>query len=125
MAMWDPQRAPLTASRQVLRYDQRGHGGSPVPPGPYTIEALGRDLLALLDRLHLDRVSLCGLSLGGMVGMWLAPDAPHRIDPLGPCRTPPQMIRPEGVAARAGTLRPAGEGGVARRLHRPPVTPGP
>src|SRR2546430_6316086 len=123
MAMWDPQRAPLTASRQVLRYDQRGHGGSPVPPGPYTIEALGRDLLALLDRLHLDRVSLCGLSLGGMVGMWLAANAPDRIDPLGLCCTPPRMIRPGEVSTPAGTRRPQGAAGVARARLRPRVPP--
>src|SRR2546430_11965154 len=111
MAMWDPQRAPLTASRQVLRYDQRGHGGSPVPPGPYTIEALGRDLLALLDRLHLDRVSLCGLSLGGMVGMWLAANAPARIGPLGLSCPPPQVVGPGEVPPAPAGRPPAGEGG--------------
>src|SRR5436305_4906750 len=111
MAMWDPQLAPLTEIRQVLRYDQRGHGGSPVPPGPYTIEALGRDLLALLDRLHLDRVSLCGLSLGGMVGMWLAANAPERIDWLVLCCTAARMTRPEDFATRAETG--AGRGGGA------------
>ena len=113
MAMWDPQLAPLTEIRQVLRYDQRGHGGSPVPPGPYTIEALGRDLLALLDRLHLDRVSLCGLSLGGMVGMWLAANAPDRIDRLVLCCTAARMMRPEEFATRAETVRRQGMAAVA------------
>src|SRR2546429_9532692 len=94
MAMWDPQLAPLTEIRQVLRYDQRGHGGSPVPPGPYTIEALGRDLLALLDRLHLDRVSLCGLSLGGMGGVWPPPNAPAPGRPPGLSVAPPRSIGP-------------------------------
>src|SRR2546423_14196892 len=108
MAMWDPQLAPLTAIRQVLRYDQRGHGGSPVPPGPYTIEALGRDLLALLDRLHLDRVSLCGLSLGGKGGVWVPADAPHRADPLGRCWTPPPAVWAGEVCAAAAA---AGRGG--------------
>src|SRR2546423_13405090 len=113
MAMWDPQLAPLPAIRQVLRYDQRGHGGSPVPPGPYSIEALGRDLLALLDRLHLDRVSLCGLSLGGMVGMWLAANAPDRIDRLVLCCTAARMMRPEEFATRAETVRRQGMGAIA------------
>ena len=113
MAMWDPQLAPLTVIRQVLRYDQRGHGGSPVPPGPYTIEALGRDLLALLDRLHLDRVSLCGLSLGGMVGIWLAANAPDRIDRLVLCCTAARMMRPEEFATRAETVRRQGMAAVA------------
>src|SRR2546429_3165612 len=124
MAMWDPQLAPLTEIRQVLRYDQRGHGGSPVPPGPYTIEALGRDLLALLDRLHLDRVSLCGLSLGGMVGMWLAPNASDRLDPLGPCCTAPRRTQPEGFETRAETLPPQGVAGRALPPLCPPVPPG-
>src|ERR1700674_782319 len=80
MAMWDPQMAGLSRAFRVVRYDHRGHGGSPVPAGPYTIEELGRDLIHLLDRLGLDRVSFCGLSLGGMVGMWVASNAPERID---------------------------------------------
>src|SRR5262245_26833965 len=71
-AMWDPQLEPLAARFRVLRYDSRGHGQSAVPPGPYRIEDLGRDLLALLDALGLERVRFCGLSKGGMVGMWLA-----------------------------------------------------
>src|SRR5438445_2832165 len=104
MAMWDPQLAPLTAIRQVLRYDQRGHGGSPVPPGPYTIEALGRDLLALLDRLHLDRVSVCGLSLGGMVGILLAAHAPERIDRPDLCCTAPRLTRPVDFATSAAPV---------------------
>src|SRR5256886_16834452 len=85
MAMWDPQLAPLTAIRQVLRYDQRGHGGSPVPPGPYSIEALGRDLLTLLDQLHLDRVPLFGLSLGGLGRRLLPPVRSGRAHPGRPC----------------------------------------
>src|SRR2546421_8047899 len=69
LAMWDPQVQPLSEQHRVLRYDHRGHGGSPVPAGPYTIEELGRDLLQVLDRLGLERVSFCRLSLRGMVGL--------------------------------------------------------
>src|SRR5438067_9363362 len=76
MAMWDPQVERISSAFRVIRYDQRGHGASPVPAGPYATEDLGRDLLRLLDRLELQRVSFCGLSLGGMVGMWLAINAP-------------------------------------------------
>ena len=57
---------------RVVRYDRRGHGRSPVPPGPYSIDDLGRDVLELLDELGIERASFCGLSLGGLVGMWLA-----------------------------------------------------
>ena len=63
LRVWDDQAPALQA--RLLRYDHRGHGGSPVPPGPYKIEDLGRDLLALLDRLGLERISFCGISIGG------------------------------------------------------------
>jgi pimeloyl-ACP methyl ester carboxylesterase len=80
--MWDPQIAALTARFRVLRYDLRGHGGSDATPGDYTVEQLGRDALALLDRLGLDRVAWCGVSLGGMVGQWLAAHADDRLSSL-------------------------------------------
>jgi 3-oxoadipate enol-lactonase len=81
-AMWSPQLPELTRRWRVLRFDHRGHGGSEVARGPYTLDALGGDVLALLDEVGADRVSYCGLSLGGMIGMWLAAHAPHRIDRL-------------------------------------------
>lgn len=88
LRMWDPQVPPLVAAGfRVIRYDHRGHGKSPAPDGPYTLEELASDLLALLDRLALRRVSLVGLSLGGMVGMWLAEHAPERLDRLVLCCT--------------------------------------
>lgn len=82
LEMWEPQVKGFTERFQVLRYDSRGHGGSDVPPGEYTIERLGRDALALLDLLRFSRASFCGLSMGGMVGMWLGVHAPERIDRL-------------------------------------------
>jgi 3-oxoadipate enol-lactonase len=81
LQMWDGQ-LPLTADLRVVRFDHRGHGRSPVPPGPYDIADLGRDVLELMDGLGLDRASYCGLSIGGMVGMWLGTHAPDRIDRL-------------------------------------------
>ena len=77
MAMWDPQIDEMRAHFRVLRFDHRGHGGSDVPQGPYTIKELSRDLIALLDQLGISRVVYCGLSLGAMVGMWLAASAPE------------------------------------------------
>ena len=116
LAQWDPQVAPLSRAFRVVRYDHRGHGGSPVPAGPYTIEELGRDLIHLLDRLGLDRVSFCGLSLGGMVGMWVAANAPERIDRLVLCCTAARMVRPEDFAARARTVRERGIDAIADAL---------
>ena len=107
-AMWDGQVPALAGRLRVVRYDHRGHGGSPVPPGPYSVADLGRDLLTLLDRLGLERVSLCGLSLGGMVSMWVASEAPDRIDRLALCCTS-ALLGPRGMwAERAALVREQG-----------------
>ncbi len=82
LAMWEPQMPALTRHFRVVRYDRRGHGKSGVPPGPYTMERLGRDVLAILDELNIAKVHFCGLSMGGMVGQWLGANAPERIDKL-------------------------------------------
>src|SRR3546814_4618312 len=92
--MWEPQMVALTARFRVLRYDGRGHGKSDAPPGPYTIDRLGRDVLGLLDALGLSRVCFCGLSKGGMVGMWLGANAADRLGRLVLCNTPAQLGPP-------------------------------
>jgi 3-oxoadipate enol-lactonase len=108
LEMWDPQLGALVAERQVVRFDHRGHGRSPVPQGPYSIDDLGLDVLGLLDRLQLARVSYCGLSLGGMVGMWLAINAPQRIDRLVLLCTSAHLPPASGWHERAATVRSAG-----------------
>ncbi|HEX4760887.1 MAG TPA: 3-oxoadipate enol-lactonase [Thermoleophilaceae bacterium] len=80
--MWDAQAPALVERFRLLRYDQRGHGQSDVPDGPYSIADLAGDLLALLDELGIERVHLCGLSIGGMTGTWLGINARERIDRL-------------------------------------------
>jgi 3-oxoadipate enol-lactonase len=80
--MWDDQVAPFTRHFRLVRYDRRGHGQSGVPKGPYSMERLGRDVLAIVDGLGIERINWCGLSMGGMVGMWLGANAPNRIDKL-------------------------------------------
>jgi 3-oxoadipate enol-lactonase len=80
--MWDEQVAPFTRRFRLVRYDRRGHGKSGVPKGPYSMERLGRDVLAILDALDIERINWCGLSMGGMVGQWLGANAPSRIDKL-------------------------------------------
>jgi 3-oxoadipate enol-lactonase len=107
-AMWDVQAAALSDRFRVLRYGTRGHGGSPAPPGPYTVGDLGGDVLALLDRLGLDRVSFCGLSIGGMTGMWLGVNAPERIDRLAICCTGMQLPTREMWTERAALVRKEG-----------------
>ncbi len=82
LEMWDAQAPALRERFRLLRYDTRGHGGSTAPPGPYAVEDLGGDVVRLLDRLGMERASFCGLSVGGMTGMWLAAEAPGRVDRL-------------------------------------------
>src|SRR5260370_22025650 len=78
-SLWDGQVPELRKKLRVLRYDTRGHGQSSFTPGPYSIEQLGKDVITLLDALELDRVHFCGLSMGGMIGMWLVANAPERL----------------------------------------------
>jgi 3-oxoadipate enol-lactonase len=81
-SMWDGQAREFHKKFRVLRYDTRGHGQSSATPGPYSIEQLAKDVVALLDALDLDRVHFCGLSMGGMIGMWLGVNAPERLNKL-------------------------------------------
>jgi 3-oxoadipate enol-lactonase len=80
--MWDDQAPAWSRHFRLVRYDRRGHGKSSVPQGPYTMERLGRDVLAVLDTLNISKINWCGLSMGGMVGQWLGANAPNRIDKL-------------------------------------------
>ena len=82
LAMWEPQVNPLGSRFRLLRYDTRGHGSSSVPPGPYTIVALGQDVLHLLDFLEIEQAGFCGISMGGVIGQWLGVNAPDRIHKL-------------------------------------------
>ena len=80
--LWDTQAAEWARSFHVVRYDQRGHGRSGLGHPPHSLERYGRDALTIIDALGLDKVHWCGLSMGGMVGQWLAASAPDRIDKL-------------------------------------------
>jgi 3-oxoadipate enol-lactonase len=113
LAMWEPQAAALARGHRVLRYDLRGHGRSPVPEAPYSIADLGSDLLALLDRNGIARASLFGVSLGGMVSMWVAAHAPERVDRLILCSTSAVMGPPESWTERAALVRREGTAAVA------------
>ena len=113
LAMWEPQLSRLTVRLRVVRYDHRGHGGSPVPDGPYSVAELGGDVLELADRLALERFSFCGLSLGGLVGMWLASEAPERVDRLVLCCTAPAFPPASQWLDRAATVRAEGTEAIA------------
>src|SRR5262245_28059158 len=124
MGMWDPQLPRFEARFRVLRADTRGHGGSPVPPGPYSIDDIGGDLLALLDSLGIAAVSYCGLSLGGMAGMWLAAHAPARINRLALCCTSAWLPPAEGWTSRAAQVRAHGTESIREQVTARWFTPG-
>jgi len=113
LTMWEPQMAALTAKFRVLRYDSRGHGASTAPPGPYTIAQLAADVIGLLDALRITRAHFCGLSMGGMVGMWLGANAPERIDRLILCNTAPKIGSAELYDARIDKVRKDGLSSIA------------
>jgi len=80
--MWDEQAGDFAEHFRLIRYDRRGHGQSGVPKGPYSFDRFGRDILAVLDALEVDKVNWCGLSMGGMDGQWLGANAPDRVEKL-------------------------------------------
>lgn len=104
--LWDP--APYTEHFRVLRYEHRGHGESDTPAGPYAMEELAADALALLDELGVERASWIGLSLGGMVAMWIAAAASERLDRLVLACTSARVGSPHAYAERAGVVREQG-----------------
>jgi 3-oxoadipate enol-lactonase len=111
--MWDRLVAALGRSFQVLRYDSRGHGRSLVTSGPYSIELLARDVVSLVDRLDMPRVHFCGLSLGGMVGMWLGAHEPARVDRLILANTAAQLGTPAAWDARMEAVLRGGMASIA------------
>lgn len=114
LGMWEPQMSVLAEHYRVLRYDTRGHGQSGLPPKPYQVDRLGRDVLTLMDGLGIDRAMFCGLSMGGMTGMWLGIHAPQRFGRLVLCNTAARIGTPEVWNARIATVR---EGGMAAILN--------
>lgn len=102
--MWDAQIAAFSEHFRVLRFDTRGHGQSLVTPGPYRIEQLGRDVLALLDALHIDKAHFCGLSMGGLIGQWLGINAADRLNKLVVCNTAAKIGDPSVWDPRIETV---------------------
>jgi 3-oxoadipate enol-lactonase len=102
LTLWDEQAMAVTAAGwRAIRYDSRGHGRSDAPRGDYALERLGRDALNVLDAAGAGRAQLCGLSLGGTVGMWLAANAPDRLHSLILCDTAARLGTPEIWRSRA------------------------
>jgi len=112
-AVWDGQLPELRTRFRLLRYELPGHGGTPAVPGPYAIGGLAAGVLALLDSAGVERAAYCGISLGGMIGMWLAAHAPDRITALGLVCTSAYLPPGDGWRARADQVRTAGMASIS------------
>jgi 3-oxoadipate enol-lactonase len=121
--MWDAQLADLEQRFRVVRYDTRGHGDSPVPLGPYLIDDLADDLIALLDRLEVEQAHIVGLSLGGMTAMKVAARNPERVDRLVVMCTGAQLPPASNWTDRAATVRARGSIAVAAAVVERWFTP--
>lgn len=116
LSLWDAQAAAVAPDYHILRYDTRGHGASPA--GGDTGDAggiarLGHDVLALLDHLGIARAAFCGISMGGLVGQWLAIHAPQRIQRLVLANTAARIGSPDAWRSRAALVRADGMDAVA------------
>jgi 3-oxoadipate enol-lactonase len=110
--LWERQLPALAERFRVLTYDHPGHGISSLPDEPCSVGRLARDLLALVDELEIERFSLCGVSLGGMVGMTLALEAPERVEKLTLACTSAYVGPPDGWSERARIARAEGMAGL-------------
>ncbi|HEV2573660.1 MAG TPA: 3-oxoadipate enol-lactonase [Beijerinckiaceae bacterium] len=110
--MWDDQMDALKQRFRVIRYDSRGHGQSVADEGPYTIEQLSQDALAILDALNVKQAHYIGLSMGGMVGMWLLTHAPQRISRAVLANTGAYLGGPDLWNARIRTAKSEGLAGL-------------
>ncbi len=111
LSMWDPQAADLRRSFRLLRYDQRGHGGTEAPAGRYTYATLLADAIALFDALGIARAHFCGLSMGGATALGLAELHPDRVDRVVVCDSP-AMSTPASAQQWEERIATAQKGGM-------------
>ncbi|MDO8768256.1 MAG: 3-oxoadipate enol-lactonase [Burkholderiaceae bacterium] len=113
MSMWDSQITALTAKYRVLRYNTRGHGQSSKPSGAYTIAQLGQDVIELMNALNIPRAYFCGLSMGGMIGTYLAINAQERFEKIILCNTNAFTAQPDFWDKRISILHAEGVAAIA------------
>ncbi|MGY3296899.1 3-oxoadipate enol-lactonase [Pseudomonas sp. TE6288] len=113
LGMWDEQIPAWSEHFRVLRYDTRGHGGSLVTQGPYSIEQLGGDVLALLEALDIEHAHFVGLSMGGLIGQWLGINAGQRLHSLTLCNTAAKIANDEVWNSRIDAVLKGGRQAMA------------
>jgi len=121
--LWDGQISEFSKHFHILRYDSRGHGLSSAPKGPYSIEQLSRDLVALLDGLGVESCCFCGLSIGGMIGQWLGVNARSRVRKLVLCNTAAKIGTAESWNARIDAVLEKGMEAVSSDILNRWYTP--
>lgn len=122
-SVWEPQMPELTRHRRVLRVEHRGHGSSPAPEGPYTIEDLALDVLGLLESQGLTRVSAVGAGLCGSLLVWIAANSPRTLDRLVLLAAGPRTPRTHGWHKIASRVRESGLDSVTTEVTLPWFTP--
>lgn len=121
LEMWAPQVAALSGRHRLIRYDTRGHGGSPVTPGPYSFDDLGQDVLAVLDALQVERAAFCGISMGGHTGLWLGVHAGRRLDAIAVCNSAAKIGNEQAWRERAAMVRIGGTTGMQELANSAPA----
>lgn len=124
LSMWDEAASRLSRRYRVVRFDARGHGGSDATRGSYTIELLAGDALAVLDDLGLERAHVVGISLGGMVAVWIAGRRPERVYRLVLASTAGRIGTKETWQARADAVRRGGTAAVGAAVMERFFSPG-
>lgn len=109
LEMWDPQVEALSKTYRLIRYDTRGHGGSPITKGPYSFKQLAADVVAILDALNVETAAFCGVSMGGHTGLQLALDTPNRFHAIVVCNSAAKIGTAEAWQERADFLRQQGQ----------------
>ena len=109
LEMWSEQVPVFSSTHQVVCYDTRGHGGSPISQGPYDFNSLGDDVLAIMDALNVERAVFCGISMGGHTGLWLGAHAGERFDGIAVCNSAAKIGTAHAWDERAASVRLGGK----------------
>lgn len=113
LSMWDAQTQALSDDFFIIRYDTRGHGSSSRDGDPFSLDTLGLDVLALMNHLSVSQVNFCGISMGGLIGQWLALHAPEKFSRLVIANTAAKIGNEESWTTRANTVLDSGMDPIA------------